>query len=173
MHPDIIESQTRWKMLEVWLLEKMCCILFKRSGEEGIYPRLIKFCENHLEKLDPKSRALRKETPVATAASLSEEEWSQIANDLMVWCTVVYCVFICLLFSCKSFVFQLCDTAASLRSKGFFELCSLQTWEDETKQTETSLKAQSVFDIMKDKMPPIRGSSCFVPLNEVISFYII
>lgn len=69
-------------------------MLFKRSGKEGIYPHLIKYCEDHLEKLNPKSRALRKETPAATAASLSEDEWSQIAFELKVWCTVVHFVFI-------------------------------------------------------------------------------
>uniref|UniRef100_A0A8C2WY07 Sperm associated antigen 1 n=1 Tax=Cyclopterus lumpus TaxID=8103 RepID=A0A8C2WY07_CYCLU len=52
------------------------------SGDEGIYPHLIEFCESHLEKLDPRSRALRKHRPVATAASLSNEEWSQITDEL-------------------------------------------------------------------------------------------
>ncbi|XP_037641490.1 sperm-associated antigen 1-like isoform X1 [Sebastes umbrosus] len=56
-----------------------------RSGDEGIYPHLIKFCESHLEKLDPRSRALRKENPVATAASLSNDEWSQLVDELKTW----------------------------------------------------------------------------------------
>lgn len=55
-----------------------------RSGEEGIYPHLIKFCESHLEKLNPNSRALRKENPVATEASFSKDEWNQIVDDLRV-----------------------------------------------------------------------------------------
>ncbi|XP_034384847.1 sperm-associated antigen 1-like isoform X2 [Cyclopterus lumpus] len=55
------------------------------SGDEGIYPHLIEFCESHLEKLDPRSRALRKHRPVATAASLSNEEWSQITDELKTW----------------------------------------------------------------------------------------
>ncbi|XP_051812528.1 sperm-associated antigen 1-like isoform X2 [Acanthochromis polyacanthus] len=56
-----------------------------RSGDEGVYPHLMKFCESHLEKLDPKSRALRKENPVATAASLPKEEWTQIVDELTTW----------------------------------------------------------------------------------------
>lgn len=62
--------------------------LILRSGEEGIYPHLIEFCETHLKKLDPRNRALRKEHPVATAASLPKEEWSQIADELMV-CSIL------------------------------------------------------------------------------------
>lgn len=55
-----------------------------RSGEEGVFPHLIQFCENHLKKLNPKSQALRKETPVATQASFSKDEWNQIVDDLKV-----------------------------------------------------------------------------------------
>uniref|UniRef100_A0A3P8PCR5 RNA-polymerase II-associated protein 3-like C-terminal domain-containing protein n=1 Tax=Astatotilapia calliptera TaxID=8154 RepID=A0A3P8PCR5_ASTCA len=71
------------KCKDVRYLEKILRTL--RSGEEGIYPHLIKFCESHLEKLDPKSRALRKEMPVATAASLSKDEWNQIEDELKRW----------------------------------------------------------------------------------------
>ncbi|KAM7382428.1 hypothetical protein PAMP_002156 [Pampus punctatissimus] len=71
------------KCKDVKYLEKILRLL--RSGDEGIYPHLIKFCENHLEKLEPKSRALRKENPVATAASISVEEWSQIVDELKTW----------------------------------------------------------------------------------------
>uniref|UniRef100_A0A3B4FBP5 Uncharacterized protein n=1 Tax=Pundamilia nyererei TaxID=303518 RepID=A0A3B4FBP5_9CICH len=111
------------KCKDVRYLEKILRTL--RSGEEGIYPHLIKFCESHLEKLDPKSRALRKEMPVATAASLSKDEWSQIEDEL-------------------------------------------KRWQEETKKTETTLKHQSVFDDpVKENMPPVRGSNCFVPLSQV------
>ncbi|XP_041843536.1 sperm-associated antigen 1-like isoform X2 [Melanotaenia boesemani] len=103
-------------------LEKILRVL--RSGNEGIYPHLIKFCESHLEKMNPRSRALRKEMPEVTAASLPEDEWSQIAHEL-------------------------------------------KTWEEETKNTETSLKHQSMFDdLEKDKMPPVRGSKCFAALSK-------
>lgn len=37
-----------------------------------------------MEKLDPRSYALRKEKAVATAASLSRDEWSQIVDELEV-----------------------------------------------------------------------------------------
>ncbi|KAF1387397.1 hypothetical protein PFLUV_G00078270 [Perca fluviatilis] len=110
------------KCKDVKYLEQILRVL--RSGDEGIYPHLIKFCESHLEKLDPRSRVLRKETPVATAASLSNDEWSQIVDDL-------------------------------------------KTWQEETKKTETSLKQQSMFDdLVKENMPPIRGSNCSFPLSQ-------
>ncbi|XP_019946824.2 sperm-associated antigen 1 isoform X1 [Paralichthys olivaceus] len=64
-------------------VEKILKVL--RSGQEGIYPHLIEFCESHLEKLDPKSPALRKENSVATAASLLKDEWSQIVEDMKTW----------------------------------------------------------------------------------------
>nr|XP_020462431.1 sperm-associated antigen 1 [Monopterus albus] len=65
---------------DVKYLERILKVL--RSGEEGIYPPLIKFCETHLEKLDPRSRALRKENYAATAA---KDEWSQIIDELKMW----------------------------------------------------------------------------------------
>ncbi|KAM9852579.1 sperm-associated antigen 1-like [Aulostomus maculatus] len=71
------------KCKDVKYLEKILRLL--RSGKEGIYPHLIKFCESHLEKLDPKSRALRTENPVATAANLSADEWSHICDELKMW----------------------------------------------------------------------------------------
>ncbi|KAM3614057.1 uncharacterized protein V6R79_009247 [Siganus canaliculatus] len=71
------------KCKDVKYLEKVLKVL--RSGEEGIYPHLISFCESHLEKLDPRSRALRKENAAATAASLPEDEWSQIVEELKIW----------------------------------------------------------------------------------------
>ncbi|XP_029307422.1 sperm-associated antigen 1 [Cottoperca gobio] len=95
-----------------------------RSGDEGIYPHLIEFCESHLEKLDPMSLVLRKEKPVATAASLSNDEWSQIVDEL-------------------------------------------KKWQEETKETETSLKQQSMFDeLVNTNLPPIRGSNRSFPLSQ-------
>ncbi|XP_047455711.1 sperm-associated antigen 1-like [Mugil cephalus] len=110
------------KCKDVKYLEKILRVL--RSGKEGIYPHLIKFCESHLEKLDPRSRALRKEAPVATAASLPKDEWHQIVDELMMW-------------------------------------------REETKKHETLLKQQPVFDdLIKENMPPVRGSNCSVPLSQ-------
>ncbi|XP_030638965.1 sperm-associated antigen 1 [Chanos chanos] len=71
------------KCTDVRYLEKILRIL--RSGEEGIFPHLIEYCEKHIRKLDPKSRALRKEKPPATAASFTKEEWSQITDELKTW----------------------------------------------------------------------------------------
>ncbi|XP_068425516.1 sperm-associated antigen 1-like [Clinocottus analis] len=68
---------------DVKYLESIWRVL--RSGDEGHYPHLIEFCESHLEKLEPRSRVLRREHPVATAASLSTEEWSQLAHELKTW----------------------------------------------------------------------------------------
>ncbi|XP_015257082.1 PREDICTED: sperm-associated antigen 1 [Cyprinodon variegatus] len=110
------------KCKDVKYLEKLLRIL--RSGEEGIYPHLIKFCESHLEKLSPKSRALRQGVPVATEASFSKDEWNQIIDDL-------------------------------------------RTWEEETKNAETLLKQESVFDDLdRAKIPPVRSSRCFAPVKE-------
>ncbi|XP_029694765.1 sperm-associated antigen 1 [Takifugu rubripes] len=64
-------------------VEKILRVL--RSGDEGFYPHLIKFCETHLEKLDLRSEALVKENPVATAASVQEDEWCQIMDEMRTW----------------------------------------------------------------------------------------
>ncbi|XP_061919713.1 sperm-associated antigen 1 isoform X1 [Entelurus aequoreus] len=64
-------------------LEKILGLL--RSGKEGFYPHLIEFCETHLENLDPRSRALRKENPVSTSSNLPEDERSLIENELKMW----------------------------------------------------------------------------------------
>ncbi|KAK6325950.1 hypothetical protein J4Q44_G00015940 [Coregonus suidteri] len=71
------------KCTDVKHLGKILRVL--RSGDEGIYPHLIEFCESRLERLDPRSRALRKDNPPATAACLSGDEWSQITDELKKW----------------------------------------------------------------------------------------
>ncbi|XP_058868607.1 sperm-associated antigen 1 isoform X1 [Acipenser ruthenus] len=71
------------KCTDVRHLEKILVVL--RSGEEGIYPALTEFCEKKIESLDPRSRALRKEKPPATAASFSSDEWREIMCDLKSW----------------------------------------------------------------------------------------
>uniref|UniRef100_A0A672PJV8 Sperm associated antigen 1b n=1 Tax=Sinocyclocheilus grahami TaxID=75366 RepID=A0A672PJV8_SINGR len=63
-------------------LEQILRVL--RSGQDGFYPQLIEFCEEHIEQLDPESRVLRKENRAATAASFSAEEWRSISEDLQV-----------------------------------------------------------------------------------------
>ncbi|XP_016106060.1 sperm-associated antigen 1 [Sinocyclocheilus grahami] len=64
-------------------LEQILRVL--RSGQDGFYPQLIEFCEEHIEQLDPESRVLRKENRAATAASFSAEEWRSISEDLQLW----------------------------------------------------------------------------------------
>ncbi|XP_017567842.1 sperm-associated antigen 1 [Pygocentrus nattereri] len=71
------------KCSDLKYLEKILRVL--RSGKEGFYPHLTEFCEKHIEMLDPRSRALRKENSPATAANFSNDEWSQITNDLQRW----------------------------------------------------------------------------------------
>uniref|UniRef100_A0A8B9LJ88 Sperm associated antigen 1 n=1 Tax=Astyanax mexicanus TaxID=7994 RepID=A0A8B9LJ88_ASTMX len=71
------------KCSDLKYLEKILGVL--RSGKEGIYPHLTEFCEKHIEKLDPRSRALRKENFPATSASFSKDEWDQITNELQTW----------------------------------------------------------------------------------------
>uniref|UniRef100_A0A8C5Q280 Sperm associated antigen 1 n=1 Tax=Leptobrachium leishanense TaxID=445787 RepID=A0A8C5Q280_9ANUR len=63
-------------------LQKILHIL--RSGEEGKYPDLTAFCERQIEKHAPRSRALRKDKPPATAADFSWEEWRDIDSDFKV-----------------------------------------------------------------------------------------
>lgn len=41
-------------------------------------------CEKRIERLDPRSRALRKEKPAATASDFTAEEWEAINSELMV-----------------------------------------------------------------------------------------
>ncbi|KFP07678.1 Sperm-associated antigen 1, partial [Calypte anna] len=73
------------KCTDVKYLEKILTIL--RSGEEGWYPELTLFCEKRIEHLDPRSRALRKDKPAATAADFTAEEWETINGELMSWLT--------------------------------------------------------------------------------------
>ncbi|KAM9386501.1 sperm-associated antigen 1 [Phaethornis superciliosus] len=73
------------KCTDVKHLEKILTVL--RSGEEGFYPELTLFCEKRIEHLDPRSRALRKNKPAATAADFTSEEWETINGELMSWVT--------------------------------------------------------------------------------------
>ncbi|XP_061850945.1 sperm-associated antigen 1 [Colius striatus] len=73
------------KCTDVKHLEKILRVL--RSGEEGCYPELILFCEKRIEHLDPRSRALRKDKPAATASDFTAEEWETINGELMSWVT--------------------------------------------------------------------------------------
>ncbi|XP_040441520.1 sperm-associated antigen 1 isoform X1 [Falco naumanni] len=76
------------KCTDVKHLEKILRVL--RSGEEGCYPELTLFCEKRIEHLDPRSRALRKDKPAATASDFTAEEWETINDELMSWVTEMY-----------------------------------------------------------------------------------
>ncbi|XP_039562254.1 sperm-associated antigen 1 [Passer montanus] len=73
------------KCTDVKHLEKILRVL--RSGEEGCYPELTLACEKRIERLDPRSRALRKDKPAATASDFTAEEWQAINSELMSWLT--------------------------------------------------------------------------------------
>ncbi|XP_071410182.1 sperm-associated antigen 1 isoform X2 [Pithys albifrons albifrons] len=73
------------KCTDVKHLEKILRVL--RSGEEGCYPELTVVCEKRIEHLDPRSRALRKAKPAATASDFTAEEWETINDELMSWVT--------------------------------------------------------------------------------------
>ncbi|KFZ45316.1 Sperm-associated antigen 1, partial [Antrostomus carolinensis] len=73
------------KCTDVKHLEKILRVL--RSGEEGCYPELTLFCEKRIEHLDPRSKALRKDKPAATASDFTAEEWETINGELMSWLT--------------------------------------------------------------------------------------
>ncbi|KAH9488656.1 Sperm associated antigen 1 [Bulinus truncatus] len=64
-------------------LEKIVRVL--RSGSEGKYPDLEACAEAKLQKLDPKSRVLRKDGPILRPGDLSSGDWKQIENDLQNW----------------------------------------------------------------------------------------
>ncbi|XP_041269007.1 sperm-associated antigen 1 [Onychostruthus taczanowskii] len=73
------------KCTDVKHLEKILRVL--RSGEEGCYAELTLACEKRIEHLDPRSRALRKDKPAATASDFTAEEWQAINSELMSWLT--------------------------------------------------------------------------------------
>nr|XP_030122357.3 sperm-associated antigen 1 [Taeniopygia guttata]XP_030122358.3 sperm-associated antigen 1 [Taeniopygia guttata]XP_041569926.1 sperm-associated antigen 1 [Taeniopygia guttata]XP_041569927.1 sperm-associated antigen 1 [Taeniopygia guttata] len=73
------------KCTDVKHLEKILRVL--RSGEEGCYPDLTLVCEKRIEHLDPRSRALRKDKPPATASDFTAGEWQAINSELMNWLT--------------------------------------------------------------------------------------
>uniref|UniRef100_A0A8C3RDG5 Sperm associated antigen 1 n=1 Tax=Cyanoderma ruficeps TaxID=181631 RepID=A0A8C3RDG5_9PASS len=75
------------KCTDVKHLEKILRVL--RSGEEGCYPELTLVCEKRIESLDPRSRALRKDKPAATAADFTAEEWEAINSELTSWLTEI------------------------------------------------------------------------------------
>ncbi|XP_071803880.1 sperm-associated antigen 1-like [Asterias amurensis] len=64
-------------------LEKILRAL--RTGEEGFYPELIIYCEKQIEKLDPKSRTLRKDKPPTSMMGLDKEEQQQLNSDIKDW----------------------------------------------------------------------------------------
>ncbi|XP_028835057.1 sperm-associated antigen 1 [Denticeps clupeoides] len=71
------------KCTDVKYLERIFTTL--RSGQEGVYPHLQEFCKKRIEKLNPKSHALRQDKPPATAAALPEDEWNQISEEIKAW----------------------------------------------------------------------------------------
>ncbi|PRD22271.1 UNVERIFIED_CONTAM: Spag1 [Trichonephila clavipes] len=55
------------------------------SGEEGIYPHLIKFCEEKLKELDPNNKYLGLPKSIVNYSDLPEPERRRIISDLEDW----------------------------------------------------------------------------------------
>ncbi|XP_054637409.1 sperm-associated antigen 1 isoform X1 [Dunckerocampus dactyliophorus] len=117
-------------------LEKILRLL--RSGKEGIYPHLIEFCESHLEKLDPHSRALRKENPVSTFSSLPPDERSLIEKKLRMWQD-----------ECR-------ETEMSLKKHLMFE-------EDDVAQTIPPVRGSNCSVPLSGNSGQLRSSRCMKP----------
>nr|CAI5856236.1 unnamed protein product [Callosobruchus analis] len=64
-------------------LEKILQVL--RSGEEGHYPDLIKFTEERLRIIHPKSKLLRTCCSVLDKSSLQKDEVEELTSDLQNW----------------------------------------------------------------------------------------
>ncbi|KAL0271138.1 UNVERIFIED_CONTAM: hypothetical protein PYX00_008330 [Menopon gallinae] len=64
-------------------LERIIRIL--RSGQEGIYPDLLKTAENQLRQISPDSRVLRLETPALTKEAFTNEEWKILEDEILSW----------------------------------------------------------------------------------------
>ncbi|GBL90851.1 hypothetical protein AVEN_127305-1, partial [Araneus ventricosus] len=56
-------------------------ILF-RSGEEGVYPHLIKFCEAKLQQVDPSNKYLLSAKGIMSYSDIPEEEKENILAGL-------------------------------------------------------------------------------------------
>nr|XP_006821052.1 PREDICTED: sperm-associated antigen 1-like [Saccoglossus kowalevskii] len=74
------------KCTDVKLLGRILKIL--RSGDEGLYPDLIKFCEKRIEEVDgSESKYLRQDKAVSHARDLGLDEFKQISQDMKSWKT--------------------------------------------------------------------------------------
>ncbi|CAH2009819.1 unnamed protein product [Acanthoscelides obtectus] len=58
-----------------------------RSGEEGHYPDLIRFTEERLNVINPKSKLLRACCTVLEKSSLQKDEVEELTSDLQYWLT--------------------------------------------------------------------------------------
>ena len=56
-----------------------------RSGQEGVYPDLVRFTEERLRILKPSSALLRTEQPAKTLHSLDHKERDELLSDLKEW----------------------------------------------------------------------------------------
>ncbi|GFQ78593.1 sperm-associated antigen 1 [Trichonephila clavata] len=84
---NLTVDQLDYKYIEncknVKQLERVLRVL--RSGEEGIYPHLIKFCEEKLKELDPNNKYLQLPKRIVNYSDLPEAERKSIISDLEVW----------------------------------------------------------------------------------------
>ena len=56
-----------------------------RSGEEGVYPDLVRFTEDRLRALKPNSSLLRTEKPATALRALDREARDEVLSDLKQW----------------------------------------------------------------------------------------
>ncbi|GFY62486.1 sperm-associated antigen 1, partial [Trichonephila inaurata madagascariensis] len=84
---NLIVDQLDYKYIEnckdVKQLERILRVL--RSGEEGIYPHLIKFCEEKLKELDPNNKYLGLPKSIVNYSDLPVPERRSIISDLEDW----------------------------------------------------------------------------------------
>nr|CAB3266503.1 sperm-associated antigen 1 [Phallusia mammillata] len=80
---DMMDYSFINKCTNVKQLEKILRDL--RSGKHGYYPHLINHCEDVILKLNPKSKALRKENPAIRTRDLPDDDRSDLTNGIQDW----------------------------------------------------------------------------------------
>ncbi|KAF8778468.1 Sperm-associated antigen 1 like protein [Argiope bruennichi] len=68
-------------------LEKILRVL--RSGEEGVFPHLIKFCEARLQQVDPSNKYLLSAQGIMNYSDLPEEEKENILAGIEDWSNIL------------------------------------------------------------------------------------
>ncbi|XP_071041350.1 sperm-associated antigen 1 [Parasteatoda tepidariorum] len=80
---DLLDYKYIESCVDVKRLEKILKVL--RSGEEGLFPHLISFCEQKLSEKDPENALLKKENMIKRYADLPVTERMQIQQEIKEW----------------------------------------------------------------------------------------